>query len=77
VGLQTENDLRPAYNLAQLLKDGVRGKYATQYQEGVNLVLLAPDVAAAFTSAEAVNEALRLVLRLAQLPVLEQAKPAS
>jgi hypothetical protein len=77
VGLQTEDDLRPEYSLTQLLKDGVRGKYATQYQEGVNLVLLAPDVAAAFTSAEAVNEALRLVLRLAQLPVLEQTKSVS
>ncbi len=74
--LETEDDLRSEYNLPQLLKDGVRGKYATQYQEGVNLVLLAPDVAAAFTSAEAVNEALRLVLRLAQLPVLKKAKPA-
>lgn len=74
--LETEDDLRPEYNLPQLLKDGARGKYAAQYQEGVNLVLLAPDVAAAFTSAEAVNEALRLVLQLAQLPVLEQAKSA-
>jgi len=70
----TEDELRPEYNLTQLLKDGVRGKYAARYQEGVNLVLLAPDVAAAFTSAEAVNAALRLVLQIAQIPSLEQSK---
>ena len=75
--METEDELRPEYDLPQLLKEGVRGKYAAQYQEGVNLVLLAPDVAAAFTSAEAVNAALRLVLQLAQLPTLGQPKPVS
>lgn len=50
-------------------------KYVAQYQEGTNLVLLAPDVAEAFTSAEAVNEALRLVLRIARLPVGGEHKP--
>ncbi|MCP4536274.1 MAG: hypothetical protein GY832_03935 [Chloroflexi bacterium] len=65
----TEKDeLRPEYDLNTLLDGGVRGKYAAQYQEGTNLVLLAPDVAAAFSSAEAVNEALRLVLRIARIP---------
>ena len=33
-----------------------------------NLVLLASDVADAFPTSEAVNEALRLVLRLSQIP---------
>lgn len=75
--METEDELRPEYNLPQLLKDGIRGKYATQYQEGVNLVLLAPDVAAAFTSAEAVNEALRLVMKMSQIPTWPQTKPAS
>ncbi len=65
---ETKDELRPEYDLGTLLKDGVRGKYAAQYQEGTNLVLLAPDVAAAFSSAEAVNEALRLVLRIARIP---------
>ncbi len=65
----TEKDeLRPEYDLSTLLDGGVRGKYAAQYQEGTNLVLLAPDVAAAFSDAEAVNEALRLVLRIARIP---------
>jgi hypothetical protein len=65
---ETKDELRSEYDLSTLLNGGVRGKYAAQYQEGTNLVLLAPDVAAAFSSAEAVNEALRLVLRIARIP---------
>jgi hypothetical protein len=42
---------------------GVRGKYAKRYAEGTNVVLLEPDVAAAFPTAEAVNRALREHLR--------------
>lgn len=41
---------------------GVRGKYADRYAAGTNLVLLAPDVAAAFPDSEAVNEALRALI---------------
>ena len=63
------DDLRPEYDLTALLKDGARGKYAAAYARGTNLVRLAPDVAAAFPTEAAVNEALRLVIRLAELPV--------
>ena len=42
--------------------DGVRGKYATRYAEGTNIVLLEPEVAEAFPTARAVNVALRKVL---------------
>ncbi len=66
---ETNDELRPEYDLSTLLNGGVRGKYAAQYAEGTNLVLLAPDVAAAFSSAEAVNDALRLVLRIARIPI--------
>ncbi len=62
------DELRSEYDLPELLKGGVRGKYASRYREGTNLVLLAPDVAAVFPDAEAVNEALRLVMQLAQIP---------
>ena len=62
------DDLRPEYDLRQLLKGGVRGKYAKRYQEGTNVVLLSPDVRKAFRDEEAVNEALRLVLRLREIP---------
>jgi hypothetical protein len=32
-----EDDLRSEYNLAELLKDGVRGKYADRYKKGTEL----------------------------------------
>ena len=41
---------------------GVRGKYAARYREGTNVVLLDPDVAAAFPDSESVNKALRALL---------------
>jgi hypothetical protein len=66
--IDQDDELRPEYDLAQLLPQAVRGKYAAQYKRGTNLVLLAPDVAAAFPDEEAVNEALRLVMRLAKIP---------
>jgi len=49
------------------LKGGVRGKYAERFREGTNLVLLEPDVAKAFPDAQAVNEALRLVIQLTEI----------
>jgi hypothetical protein len=63
-----DDELRSEYDLSELLKGGVRGKYADRYREGSNLVLLAPDVAAVFPDEEAVNEALRLVMQLARIP---------
>jgi hypothetical protein len=58
------DELRPEYDLRQLLQAGVRGKYAKRYHSGTNLVLLDPDILKAFRSEKAVNEALRLVLEL-------------
>jgi len=66
---EMDDELRPEYDLEHLLKDGVRGKYANQYQAGTNLALLSPDVAKAFPNDDAVNEALRLVMQLADLPI--------
>jgi hypothetical protein len=60
-----DDELRPEYD-ETVLKDGVRGKYAARYRSGSNIVLPAPDVAAAFPTADAVNEALRLLLKVAQ-----------
>lgn len=62
-----DDELRPQYDLHELLKDGVRGKYVARYRAGANLVLLDPDVARAFPDEAAVNEALRLVIRLGEL----------
>jgi hypothetical protein len=58
------DELRPEYDLRQLLKAGVRGKYAKRYHAGTNLVLLDADIRKAFRSEKAVNQALRLVLEL-------------
>ncbi len=62
------DELRPEYDLATLLKKGVRGKYVKRYEQGTNLVLLSPDVARDFPNDEAVNEALRLVIQLKKIP---------
>ncbi|EKU99799.1 hypothetical protein Lepto7375DRAFT_1871 [Leptolyngbya sp. PCC 7375] len=60
-----EDTLRPEYDFAQM-QGSVRGKYIERYRQGTNLVLLDPDVAQAFPKAEDVNEALRLLMKLAQ-----------
>nr|WP_225938129.1 hypothetical protein [Leptothermofonsia sichuanensis] len=45
---------------------GVRGKYVEQYRSGTNLVLLDPDVVQAFPTDASVNEALRLLIQIAE-----------
>jgi len=45
---------------------GVRGKYARRFAQGTNIVVLDPDVAAAFPDSAAVNRALRKVAGLPQ-----------
>jgi hypothetical protein len=77
-----EDELRPEYDKSDL-KNGVRGKYATRFRAGTNLVRLAPEVAAVFATEEAVNEALRLVIRMAHdanrltTPVVKQRRTRS
>ncbi len=51
-------ELRPEYRREDL-GPGVRGKYLESFRSGTNLVLLQPDVAKAFPTEEAVNDALR------------------
>jgi len=60
-----DDELRLEYDLSQL-KGGVRGKYAQRFKEGTNLVLLDPDVAEVFLTDDAVNEALRLLIKIAE-----------
>lgn len=45
---------------------GVRGKYAARYKAGSNIVVLAPDVARLFPDSDAVNDALRALVKIAQ-----------
>ncbi|HIJ86141.1 MAG TPA: hypothetical protein HPP97_00495 [Desulfuromonadales bacterium] len=58
-----EDTLRSEYSRAVLGK-GVRGKHSAAFQKGSNLVVLQDDVAKAFSTSEAVNEALRALLRV-------------
>jgi len=44
--------------------NGIRGKYAQRYKEGVNIVKLDTDVTKFFPDAKSVNEALRTLIRL-------------
>jgi hypothetical protein len=65
--LSGRGELHPEYDLRNLLKGGIRGKYAKRYHAGTNLVLLDPDVRRAFRDERAVNEALRLVIELRKI----------
>jgi len=50
-----KDEMRKEYDFS----GGVRGKYADRYAEGSNVVILDPDVAQHFRTAEDVNKALR------------------
>ncbi len=62
---ELEDELRPEYDFSKMA-GGVRGKYVERYRAGTNLVLLDPDVAQAFPTDASVNEALRLLMQIAQ-----------
>lgn len=54
-------DLRDEYDLSQMTVVP-KGRFALERRQGKNVVVLAPDVAQAFPTDDAVNEALRLVI---------------
>lgn len=56
------NGMRKEYDLTS----GVRGKYARRLVRNANVVVLSPDVSEAFPDSKSVNEALRLLMRLAR-----------
>jgi hypothetical protein len=56
------DEMRAEYDF----QGGVRGKYARRFAQGTNVVVLDPDVAAAFPDSAAVNRALRKVAGLPQ-----------
>ncbi len=60
-----DDEMRPEYELSQLTGK-VRGKYVERYRAGTNLVMLESEVQAAFPDTEAVNEALRLLMKVAR-----------
>jgi hypothetical protein len=61
---EMEDELLAEYDFTQM--EGVRGKYVERYRAGTNLVLLDSDVAQAFPNDKAVNEALRMLIKIAQ-----------
>lgn len=60
-----ESEMLPEYDFT----GSVRGKYAARYAQSSNVIVLEPDVAEAFPTSQAVNEALRMLVRLAQQSV--------
>ncbi len=61
----SSDDMRAEYDLDY--SKAVRGKYYRRLlKEGANVVVLDPDVAKAFRSSAAVNEALRSLLRMSE-----------
>lgn len=59
------DDLRPEYHFDY--SKVTRGKYYKHIlKEGANVVILEPDIAKAFPSSEAVNDALRVMLKAGQ-----------
>jgi hypothetical protein len=55
-----KDTMRSEYDFSQ----GVRGKHAAHYAAGTNVVILEPDVAAEFRTAEEVNDTLRAVAQI-------------
>jgi hypothetical protein len=60
-----QDELRPEYRREDLGR-GVQGKYLKAYRAGTNLVLLKPEVAAAFPTERAVNDALSSLIEVTQ-----------
>ena len=63
-----ENDMKTEYQRGDL-GTGVRGKYYEAYKESHNIVLLQPEVAEAFPTEEAVNNALKPLIKVAQTSI--------
>ena len=63
--IESEDDMLPEYDFT----GAVRGKYYERYRQGTNVVLLDPDVAEVFRDAAAVNDALRLLVSVAEAKV--------
>ncbi len=66
------DEMRTEYDFSQ----AVRGKYYYRVMASTNVVVLDPDVAASFMSSQAVNEALRNLLRVAQEAVRPAKRPS-
>ncbi len=68
-------ELRDEYDLSKMTVVA-KGRYAPHRRAGKNVVLLEDDVVEAFPTDEAVNDALRLVMRISEVPTKYSAEPA-
>ena len=57
------DDLRPEYP-EELIRSGVKGKYAKKYRTQTNVIVIDDDLTEAFPNTKAVNDALRDYLEL-------------
>ncbi|MEB3309915.1 MAG: hypothetical protein VKJ02_06745 [Snowella sp.] len=68
---QENDEMLPEYDFSR----GVRGKYYEAYQQSQNIsqntIVLDPDVAVVFKDSASVNEALRMLLKIAgSMPII-------
>jgi hypothetical protein len=76
---QTDPDdyeLEDEYDLSQMTVLP-RGRYDPKRRSGKNIIVLAPDLAQSFPTDDSVNEALRLVLQIAEIPKKRNRRAAS
>lgn len=58
-------EIRPEYDFS----GGVRGKYYERARKASNVVVLEPDIAERFRDSESVNQALRMLISIAEQSV--------
>jgi hypothetical protein len=58
---QPGDEMRVQYDFSK----GVRGKYSKEYAKGTNIIVLDPDLRRFFPDSKSVNEALRVIARIA------------
>jgi len=64
---QDDYELREEYDLTKMAVLP-KGRFDPKRRAGTNVVVLEPEIAKAFPSDEAVNKALRLVLKASKIP---------
>lgn len=71
--INKDDEMRQEYDFSS----GVRGKHFRAYQKGTNIIFLEPDIAEVFKDSGSVNQALRLLLDLADQEVKKNLKKGS
>jgi hypothetical protein len=69
----TDEGMRPEYDFT----GAVRGKYYERFHQSSNVVLLEPDVSAAFPNSASVNQALRALASVARKSTRVMRRPQS